>query len=134
MRLRPFVLSTCACSLAGHLGAQPGLRYTAADPHETLLTVTHVHVPSRVYHTARDVSVRLPTGLPKTGVRYVVLIFPDAEEKVQFRSALANIHFLIDRQLVPPIMVLGVPFLKNRIHRRESSRGTPRAPSWRSMR
>ena len=114
--LRTFLLPACAWVLASHLDAQPGLRYTAADPHETLMTVTHVQVPSKVYNTARDVSVWLPSGLPKTGVRYVVLVFPDAEEKTQFRAALANIQFLIDRGLVPPIMVLGVPFLANRMH------------------
>lgn len=105
-----------ACLAASHLAAQPGLTHTSADPHEALLTVTHVHVPSTVYHTVRDVSVWVPTGLPSTGVRYAVLVFPDAEEKVQFRAALANIQFLVDRQLVPPIMVLGVPYLKNRMH------------------
>ena len=109
------VVPLCAC-LASHLGAQPGLTYTSPNPRETLLTVTHVRVPSKVYHTDRDISVWLPSGLPRTGVRYAVLVFPDAEEKVQFRSALANVQFLIDRQLVPPIMVLGVPFLKNRMH------------------
>jgi predicted alpha/beta superfamily hydrolase len=81
-----------------------------------MLAVTHVRVHSNVYNVDRDISVWLPTGLPKTGVRYAVLVFPDAEEKVQFRSALANIDFLVNRGLVPPIMVLGVPFLKNRIH------------------
>lgn len=109
-------LALCACFVACRLGAQPGLTQPSSDPHEVLLAVTHVHVPSKVYNTTRDISVWLPTGLPKTGVRYAVLVFPDAEEKVQFRAALANIQFLIDRQLVPPIMVLGVPFFKNRRH------------------
>jgi predicted alpha/beta superfamily hydrolase len=108
--------TACGCLVASHLGAQPGLTQSSSDPHEVLLAVTHIHVPSKVYHTARDISVWLPTGLPKTGVRYAVLVFPDAEEKVQFRAALANIQFLVDRQLVPPIMVLGVPYFKNRIH------------------
>jgi predicted alpha/beta superfamily hydrolase len=110
------VAPACACLAASHLGAQPGLTQSSSDPHEVLLAVTHVHVPSKVYHTTRDISVWLPTGLPKTGVRYAVLVFPDAEEKAQFRAALANIQFLVDRHLVPPIMVLGVPFLKNRMH------------------
>jgi predicted alpha/beta superfamily hydrolase len=45
-----------------------------------------------------------------------VLIFPDAEETGQFRAALANVQFLIDRRLIPPMIVVGVPFLKNRSH------------------
>jgi predicted alpha/beta superfamily hydrolase len=108
--------TACACLVAGRLGAQPGLTQSSSDPHEVLLAVTHVHIPSKIFNTTRDISVWLPTGLPQTGVRYAVLVFPDAEEKVQFRAALANIQFLIDRQLVPPIMVLGMPYMKNRIH------------------
>jgi uncharacterized protein len=106
----------CVCLAATPIAAQPGLTQSSSDPHEVMLAVTHVRVHSNVFNVDRDISVWLPTGFPKSGVRYAVLVFPDAEEKVQFRAALANIDFLVNRGLVPPIMVLGVPFLRNRIH------------------
>jgi len=83
---------------------------------EVLLAVGHARVPSKVFHATRDISVWLPDGAPAGAARYPVLVFPDAEEKGEFRSALANIQFLIDRGLIPPLMVLGVPYFSNRTH------------------
>lgn len=96
---------------SGSLGkSQP-----TAGEHEELLTVTHARIPSKAFQTARDVSIWLPDGTdPAT--RYPVVVFPDAEEKGQFRSALANIQFLVDRRLIPPLLVVGVPYLANRRH------------------
>jgi predicted alpha/beta superfamily hydrolase len=89
-------------------GPMPGGR-------EELLSITHVPIASKAFHTVHDVSVWLPSQRAP-GVRYPVLVFPDAEELGQFRSALANVQFLIDRQLIPPMMVVGIPYLKNRRH------------------
>jgi enterochelin esterase-like enzyme len=89
---------------------------TPGDDHEVLLSVTHARVPSKVFHATRDISVWLPGGTWGKEARLPVLVFPDAEEKGEFRSALANIQFLIDRQLIPPLMVLGVPYFANRTH------------------
>src|SRR5215469_5870838 len=83
---------------------------------EVLLTVTHAQIPSKAFHTARDVSIWVPDGLASTSTRFPVVVFPDAEEKGQFRSALANIQFLVDRKLIPPLLVVGVPYLANRRH------------------
>jgi len=82
---------------------------------EVLLAVTHEEIPSKVLHVTRDVSIWVPDETGE-GTRYPVLIFPDAEEKVQFRSALANIQFLINRRLIPPLIVVGVPYHANRRH------------------
>jgi predicted alpha/beta superfamily hydrolase len=92
------------------------LRTHANGEREVLLTVTHAEVPSKAFHATRDVVIWLPETPAGARARYPVLIFPDAEEKVQFRSALANIQFLIDRQLIPPIMVVGVPYFADRMH------------------
>jgi uncharacterized protein len=83
---------------------------------EVLLSVVHARVPSTVFHATRDVSVWLPDGTAGTVARYPVMVFLDAEETGQFRSALANVQFLIDRQLIPPLMVVGVPYFADRRH------------------
>lgn len=87
----------------------------ASGERESLITVTHAEIPSKVLHVTRDVSIWVPDE-SDPGLRYPVLVFPDAEEKVQFRSALANIQFLINRHLVPPLIVVGVPYYANRTH------------------
>lgn len=94
----------------------PDAHHRAGVEREVLLAVTHARVASKVFHTTRDVAVWLPDGGVSSAERYPVLIFPDAEEKGQFRSALANIQFLIDRRLIPPLMVIGIPYLADRIH------------------
>jgi predicted alpha/beta superfamily hydrolase len=78
--------------------------------------VTRVHVPSVNFRPARDVFVWLPDVPTHPQVRYPVLVFPDAEESGQFRAALANIQFLIDRQLIPPMLVVGIPYVADRTH------------------
>ena len=98
-------------------GPQPvGANAPGPGEHEVLLTVTHARIPSKAFHTARDVSIWLPDGPVGASIRYPVVVFPDAEEKGQFRSALANIQFLVDRKLIPPLLVVGVPYLANRRH------------------
>jgi predicted alpha/beta superfamily hydrolase len=125
-----------AATLAGQAApgapVAPDTRRYASGEQEVLLAVTHAQVPSKVLHVTRDVSIWVPDAAP-SGTRYPVLIFPDAEEKVQFRSALANVQFLINRGIIPPIMVVGVPYYANRRHELtpqatgETARNYPRA-------
>ena len=103
--------------MAATLPAQPSPKPPAPlGTREALLTVAHVRVPSKAFSTTRDVYIWMPDAESPTAARYPVLVFPDAEETGQFRAALANVQFLIDRRLIPPIIVAGVPFLKNRMH------------------
>jgi uncharacterized protein len=87
-----------------------------AGTRETLLAVNHVRVPSKAFNTVRDIYIWEPDAESATAAKYPVLVFPDAEEKGQFRAALANVQFLIDRQLIPPMIVVGIPYLANRSH------------------
>ena len=105
--------------------ALPAQRRTAKGPSgsgraaantDVLTAVAVVTIPSAVFHNNREAYVWLPSGESVSAERYPVLIFPDAEEKGQFRAALANVQFLIDRQLIPPMMVVGVPYFANRRH------------------
>ena len=106
-----------AAPLAGpHQGRQSPAPQRAGGSDEVLVHVTRVMVPSQVFHAAREVDVWLPAAEGFSADRYPVLVFPDAEETGQFRAALANIQFLINRQLIPPIMVVGVPYFANRRH------------------
>jgi len=106
-----------ATLMAATLPAQPSRK--APEPlgtREALLTVTRVHVPSKAFAMTRDVYIWIPNTESPTAARYPVLVFPDAEEYGQFRAALANVQFLIDRRLIPPMIVAGVPFVKDRRH------------------
>jgi uncharacterized protein len=110
-----------AAFMAMAVPAQPS--HKAPDPHvpavrsrQALLTVTRVRVPSKAFATTRDVYIWVPDAESPTAARYPVLVFPDAEEYGQFRAALANVQFLIDRRLIPPMIVAGVPFVKDRRH------------------
>ncbi len=99
--------------IAAPLAAQAPRR---ASDQEQLVTVTHARVPSAAFHATRDVYVWLPDAEGTPGGRYPVLVLLDEEDRNQFRSALANIQFLIDRHRIPPIMVVGVPFTDARTH------------------
>jgi predicted alpha/beta superfamily hydrolase len=102
-------------AVIGAQGVPADTRAHASGERETLLVVTHEEIPSKVFHVTRDVSIWVPEESGQ-GVRYPVLVFPDAEEKVQFRSALANIQFLINRRLIPPLIVVGLPYHASRRH------------------
>jgi predicted alpha/beta superfamily hydrolase len=59
--------------------------------------------------TPRTVFVALPEGYSGNDRRYNVLVVLDASDKAQFRAAVANVAFLADRSVVPPMIVVGVP-------------------------
>lgn len=103
------------------LGACIALRVHAQPPvreigHEVLTSVTRVRFPSKAFHANHDVYIWAPDVASSAADRYPVMIFLDAEESGQFRSALANIQFMIDRNQIPPMIVVGVPYLVNRQH------------------
>jgi enterochelin esterase-like enzyme len=77
---------------------------------EELVSVTHARIQSKALRASRDVYVWLPDGAVGSSTRYPVLVLLDAQDRNQFRSALANIRFLMDRHVVPPLLVIGVPF------------------------
>ena len=77
---------------------------------ESLVSVGKARVQSR------DVYVWLPEGDIGPVTRFPVLVLLDAQDQNQFRSALANIRYLIDRRVIPPLMVIGVPFGASRDH------------------
>src|SRR5579863_1572172 len=82
---------------------------------DTLIAVTHTRVRSAALGQTRDVFVWLPDADASVR-RYPVLVMLDAQDRNNFRSLLANVRFLIDRKVIPPIMVVGVPFGASREH------------------
>jgi uncharacterized protein len=66
--------------------------------------------------TPRTVFVSLPEGYGRGDRRYNVLVLLDANDKAQFRAAVANVAFLTDRSVVPPLIVVGVPNGADRTH------------------
>jgi predicted alpha/beta superfamily hydrolase len=105
-----------AVNLLAQPSAKAVVRAPVAGVREALLTVNHVRVPSKAFNTARDIFIWQPDAESPTAAKYPVLVFPDAEETGQFRAALANVQFLIDRRLIPPMIVVGIPYLANRSH------------------
>jgi uncharacterized protein len=116
-RLQIVTAAALTALTAAALPAQPSQKVPEPPgTREALLTVARVHVPSKAFATTRDVYIWVPNTESPTADRYPVLVFPDAEEYGQFRAALANVQFLIDRRLIPPMIVAGVPFVKDRRH------------------
>jgi uncharacterized protein len=84
--------------------------------HESLVNVTHARIRSTALGESRDVFVWLPDADAGPSSRYPVLVMLDAQDRNNFRSLLANVRFLIDRKVIPPMMVIGVPFGAAREH------------------
>lgn len=110
------VLLSIATVLGATKLAGQSTRPVVGSNEDVLIAVRRVHIPSKAFHAKRDAYVWVPSGEAVTAARYPVLVFPDAEETGQFRAALANIQFLINRELIPPLMVVGVPYFANRRH------------------
>ena len=66
--------------------------------------------------TRRTVYVATPDGYEGSARRYVVLVILDANDRTQFRLAVANAAFLAERGAVPPMIVVGVPNGSDRTH------------------
>src|SRR5579862_3681774 len=87
-----------------------------APERATLIAVTRARVRSAALGETRDVFVWLPDADAGPASRYPVLVMMDAQDQNNFRSLLANVRFLIDRKVIPPMMVIGVPFGASREH------------------
>ncbi len=87
-----------------------------APERATLIAVTRARVRSAALGETRDVFVWLPDADAGPASRYPVLVMMDAQDQNNFRSLLANVRFLIDRKVIPPMMVLGVPLGASRDH------------------
>src|SRR5579862_2751726 len=94
-----------------------GVSLAQAPPHgETLVAVTRTEIRSTALGQVREVFVWLPDADAGPASRYPVLVMLDAQDQNNFRSLLANVRFLIDRKVIPPMMVIGVPFGASREH------------------
>ena len=92
--------------LATPLGAQD---FTA-----TLWTREPIH--SSRLNQDRAVYVSLPDGYDNGNDRFPVLLILDADDRPQFRLAIANVGFLASRGTIPRMIVVGVPNGPDRTH------------------
>jgi predicted alpha/beta superfamily hydrolase len=88
----------------------------AAQQSVAPLTWTSEQLRTTKLGTPRTVFVSLPEGYGGSDRRYTVLVVLDANDKAQFRAAVANVAFLTDRSVVPPMIVVGVPNGGDRTH------------------
>lgn len=63
---------------------------------------------SQVLKEQRRLFVALPDGYQRETRRYPVLWLLDANDRDQFTAALANVRFLAGRDVIPPMIVVGV--------------------------
>ena len=66
-------------------------------------------IKSARLHETRDIFVVPPHNDPKDESRYAVLVLLDADDGFQFGAAVANIAFLANRGVIPPLILVGVP-------------------------
>jgi predicted alpha/beta superfamily hydrolase len=92
------------CALATTAGAQDS----------TLAPWTREVVTSAKLHEQRTLVVATPDGYEAGRERYPVLVLLDADDRVQFALAVANVRFLAARQAIPPLIVVGVVNGKDR--------------------
>jgi uncharacterized protein len=109
----PYAASLCVLSLFVCCAVRAAPQ---VPQHETLIAVTHQQIRSTALGDTRDVFVWLPDADAGAAHRYPVLVMLDAQDQNNFRSLLANVRYLIDRKVIPPIMVIGVPFGASRDH------------------
>jgi uncharacterized protein len=80
------------------------------------LSWTHEQLRTTTLGTPRTVYVAVPEGYADSDRRYNVLVVLDANDRAQFRLAVASVAFLTDRGAVPPLIVVGVPNGADRTH------------------
>jgi predicted alpha/beta superfamily hydrolase len=80
------------------------------------LTWTHEEIPRTKLGTPRSVYVATPEGYGQGTRRYPVIVILDANDPAQFRLAVANVGFMADRGMMPPMIVVGVPNGADRTH------------------
>jgi predicted alpha/beta superfamily hydrolase len=106
-------LAIALCSVTVSLSTPVSGQAPASEP---LISVSHTQIKSHALHATRDVFVWVPNGDMGPVTRFPVLVMLDAQDQNQFRSAIANVRFLIDRKAIPPLIIIGVPFGVDRNH------------------
>jgi hypothetical protein len=77
--------------------------------------VTEV-VVSKQLGKDRPVFVVTPEGYEGSNAHYPVLLILDASDRPQFLLAIANVAFLASRQVIPEMIVVGIPNIGDRTH------------------
>lgn len=92
------------------------LASSAAAQGPAPLTWTQETLGSTKLGTSRTVYVATPEGYADGSRRYPVMVILDANDRAQFRLAVANVGFMVDRAMVPPMIIVGVPNGTDRTH------------------
>jgi hypothetical protein len=96
------------------------LLFSVASPafaQDTTVTLwTREVVNSATLKEQRAIYVATPDGYRTGTDRYPVLVILDADDRLQFTLALANVAFLASRGAIPRLIVVGVPNGKDRTH------------------
>ena len=99
--------SVLLLALASSAAAQNG---SPLPWNQEVLSTTKLGTPRTIY-------VATPDGYQANAAqRYPVLLILDANDRAQFRLAVANVGFLADRGSIPPMIVVGVPNGSDRTH------------------
>ena len=77
---------------------------------------TQEMLPTTKLGTPRTVYVVTPDGYDAGAQRYPVIVILDANDRAQFRLAVANVAFLADRGSIPPMIIVGIPNGGDRTH------------------
>ncbi|HJP59887.1 MAG TPA: alpha/beta hydrolase-fold protein, partial [Gemmatimonadaceae bacterium] len=104
MRYRlPMILAVLASPLGAQDSAMVKL-WTRETVHSTKLNEN------------REIYVSTPEGYENGTGRFPVLVLLDADDRPQFRLAVANVGFLASRGSIPRMIVVGIPNGRDRTH------------------
>lgn len=103
MRLRPVILLAVFSSA---LSAQDS----------TIKLWTREPIRSAILNQDRVIYVSTPDGYEHGKDKFPVLVILDADDRPQFRLAVANVGFLASRGTIPRMIVVGIPNGKDRTH------------------
>ena len=96
--------------------ASTALAQSASAQAAAPLTWTQETLGSTKLGTSRSVYVATPEGYEGSARRHPVIVILDANDRAQFRLAVANVGFMADRGMVPPMIIVGVPNGTDRTH------------------
>lgn len=91
------------------------LASTASAQDSTIKLWTREAIHSTKLNEDRAIYVSTPEGYDAGG-RFPVLVILDADDRQQFRLALANVGFLASRGAIPRMIVVGIPNGPDRTH------------------
>lgn len=103
MRYLPLILLTVFTAPVGAQDSEMVKLWTRETIHSTKL------------NEDRPIFVATPEGYDNGG-RFPVLVLLDADDRPQFRLALANVGFLASRGSIPRMIVVGIPNGRDRTH------------------